>query len=232
MNKTTPAPQFRLLLSWPCFLLFFYLSEKHIPAERCHTIHCTLDDFIPFCEAFVIPYVLWYGLIVFSLGYFLLCNSDSFNKLQAYIIITQAAALIIYIIFPSKQLLRPASFPRDNFLTDIAAFIYSVDTNTGVCPSLHCAISIAIASVWQKDEAAPRTLKAAITPLCILICLSTVFIKQHSCLDFIAAIPLCLMAEYLVFKCSWDKFLLSQILCSAKMKKKQVDGGDSSEHFI
>ena len=33
----------------------------------------------------------------------------------------------------------------------------------------------------------------------ILICLSTMFIKQHSAVDFFAALPVCLLAEIIVY---------------------------------
>ena len=124
----------KLLLGWIGYFALYLLTETLIPPERCRPMHCALDDLIPFCEVFVIPYVLWYGLIVFSLGYFLLYNVDSFKKLQSYIIITQIAAMIIYICFPNRQDLRPELFPRDNFFSDIVALLYSIDTNTGVIP--------------------------------------------------------------------------------------------------
>ena len=189
----------KLLLGWIGYFALYLLTETLIPPERCRPMHCAMDDLIPFCEVFVIPYVLWYGLIVFSLGYFLLYNVDSFKKLQSYIIITQIAAMIIYICFPNRQDLRPELFPRDNFFSDIVALIYSIDTNTGVCPSLHCAYSIGIASVWTKEKDCSVPVKIFIFIFCLTICISTCFIKQHSFLDFVAAIPVCLLAEYLVF---------------------------------
>ena len=188
----------KLLLGWPVYFLLYILTEQLIPAAQCRPIHCTLDDTIPFCEFFVIPYVLWYGLIAFSLFYFLLYNVGSFKKLQKYIIFLQLSAIVIYIIFPSRQDLRPEFFPRENLFTDIVSFIYSIDTNTGVCPSLHCGIYIAIASVWAKSENIPKSIKVSIAFFCLIICMSTVFIKQHSFIDFLAAIPLCLVGEYLL----------------------------------
>lgn len=189
----------KLLLGWLGYFLLYFLTENLIPAEKCYPVHCAVDDIIPFCEYFVIPYVLWYVLIVVSLGYFLLYNIDSFKKLQTYIIITQIAAMLIYIFFPSRQDLRPELFPRDNFCTDIVALLYAFDTNTGVCPSLHCAYSIGIASVWLRENDAKPGLKIFIALFCALICMSTAFIKQHSFLDFVAALPICLLAEILVF---------------------------------
>ena len=190
----------KLLLGWIGYFALYFLTENLIPVEKCHDIHCGLDDIIPFCEAFLIPYVFWYLLIVISLLYFLLYNVDSFKKLQTYIIITQVVAMAIYIIYPSCQNLRPTEFPRDNFLTDCVGILYSLDTNTGVCPSLHCAYSIGIASVWLREKNVSKLWKTFVVIAVILICLSTMFIKQHSAVDFFAAIPVCLLAEILVFK--------------------------------
>lgn len=197
------TPEFshlKLLLGWVGYFIMYFLTENLIPIEKCHIIHCSLDDIIPFCEWFLIPYVFWYILIIISLGYFLLYNIDSFKKLQTFIIITQVVAMAVYIIYPSCQNLRPAEFTHNNILTDCLGLIYSFDTNTGVCPSLHCAYSIGIASVWLKEKGVSKLWKAFIAFSAILICISTMFVKQHSAVDFFAAIPVCILAEILVFK--------------------------------
>ena len=196
-------PQFshlKLLLGWVGYFILYYLTENFIPVENCHPVWCPLDDLIPFSEYFLIFYVSWYALIVISLGYFLLYNIDNFKGLQTFIIVTQVVAMIVYIIYPTRQDLRPAEFANDNFLTSLMAFIYSFDTNTGVCPSLHVAYSLGIASVWLKEKQAHPAWKAFVAVAAALICLSTAFIKQHSVVDFFAAIPVCALAEYLVFK--------------------------------
>ncbi len=195
-------PQFShllLLLSWVGYFTLYVLTEHLIPAERCTPVHIWLDDRIPFCEYFLIPYVFWYALVAGSLGYFLFYNVDSFKRLQIYIIITQIAAMTIYILFPTRQDLRPEEFLRDNVLTRCIAFLYQFDTNTGVCPSLHVAYSLGIASVWLKERDASVWWKVFVVIAVILICLSTMFIKQHSALDFFAALPICLLAEILVY---------------------------------
>ena len=201
LNKIN-EPQFahlKLLLSWVVYFALYFLTENLIPAEKCQPVHMWLDDVIPFHEVFLIPYVFWYFLIVFSLGYFLLYHVDSFKRLQTYIIVTQLTAMAIYILFPSRQDLRHAIFPRDNFLTDCIRILYAFDTNTGVCPSLHVAYSIGIASVWTKEKGASIWWKSFVVVAVILICLSTMFIKQHSAVDFFAALPVCLLAEFIVY---------------------------------
>lgn len=195
-------PQFshlKLLWGWVGYFILYFLTENLIPAENCTPVHMWLDDVIPFCEWFLIPYVFWYVLIVFSLGYFLLYHVDSFRRLQTYIIVTQVTAMAIYILFPSRQDLRPEVFPRDNFLTQCIALLYRLDTNTGVCPSLHVAYSMGIASVWVKEKPAPRWWKMFVVTAVALICLSTMFIKQHSAVDFFVALPVCILAEAIVY---------------------------------
>ena len=195
-------PQFRhlkLLLGWVGYFILYVLTENLIPAERCTPVHCWLDDVIPFNEFFLIFYVSWYFLIVGSLVYFLLYNVENFKNMQTYIIITQVIAMAIYIIFPSRQDLRPEVFPQDNVLTQLMGFIYTVDTNTGVCPSLHVGYSLGIASTWLREKSVPKAFRVFIVVWAAFICLSVAFVKQHSVVDIFAAIPMCAFAEWFVF---------------------------------
>lgn len=189
----------KYLLGWIGYFVLYFLTENLIPAERCYPVHCRLDDLIPFCEWFVIPYVFWYGLIIFTLLYLALYHPDGFRRFMTFIIVTQVTAMAIYILFPTRQDLRPAEFPRDNLLTQLLGLIYTLDTNTGVCPSLHVAYSIGIASAWWKERAVSLRWKLLILITAILICLSTMFVKQHSAVDFFAALPVCLLAEVIAY---------------------------------
>jgi len=196
------SPEFShliLLLGWVGYFIAFYLTETLIPRDACHIIHCPLDDTIPFWEGFVIPYVAWYLLVAGSLAYFAFYNVESFKKLMTYIIITQAVAVAVYILYPSRQDLRPSTFPRDNIFTRTVGLLYTVDTNTNVFPSLHVGFSLAILSVWSKEKEVSRLWKVSVAIFVVLVCLSTVFIKQHSVLDVLAAIVMCLAAELLVY---------------------------------
>ena len=199
-NLNTPEfSHLLLLLGWVGYFILYFLTENLIPAENCHVIHCALDDMIPFNEFFVLFYVGWYVLIVISLGYFLLYSVQSFRNLQTYIIITQILAMTVYILYPSRQDLRPDVFPRENILTGLMGLIYSFDTSTGVFPSLHVAYSMGIASTWLREKSASPLAKTIITVFSLMVCISVAFVKQHSVLDIFAAIPVCLVAEWFVF---------------------------------
>ncbi|MBQ4630023.1 MAG: phosphatase PAP2 family protein [Clostridia bacterium] len=196
---------FLLLLGWLGYFLMYFLTENLIAVENCHPVHCSIDDMIPFCEWFVIPYVGWYFLIIFSLLWFAFYNVENFKRLQIFIIVTQIIATVVYIVYPTRQDLRPDTLPSDNLLAGLVGLLYSADTNTGVCPSLHCAYSIGIASMWLKERNASVLLKSFIVIFVVLVCLSTMFIKQHSAVDFFASIPVCIVAEYISCKGYYKK---------------------------
>ena len=203
-------PQFahlKLLLGWVVYFLFYFLTENFIPVENCHVIHSALDDRIPFNEFFFIPYCFWYLLIVISLGYFALYDVENFRNLQTFIIITQVVAMTVYILYPSVQNLRPTEFARDNFFTWLAGIIYTLDTPTGVYPSLHVAYSLGIGSCWLKEKSASKLWKGFVVFSVILISLSTAVVKQHSVVDIAAALPVGLLAEILVFGKYWKNKL-------------------------
>ena len=179
-------PQFahlKLLGGWIGYFIMYFLTE----------------NLIPFCEWFLIPYVFWYFLIVFTLLYLMLYHVEGFKRFQIFIIVTQVVAMAIYIIYPNRQDMRPEVFPRENFLTACIGFIYKADTPTGVCPSLHVAYSMGIASAWLKEKNVSRWFKAFVIVAVVFICLATMFIKQHSAVDFFVALPVCLLAEGIAY---------------------------------
>ncbi len=193
----------KYLLGWVGYFILYFLTENLIPAEKCHAVHIAMDDIIPFNELFAIPYVFWYVLIVITLLYFAVYNPEGFKRFMSFIIVTQVVAMAVYIIYPTKQELRPESFERENVLTWLMGTIYSFDTNTGVCPSLHVAYSLGIASAWLKERDVSRLWKVFVCLAVLMICLSTMFVKQHSALDVFAAIPLGILAEIIAYGKHW-----------------------------
>ena len=201
---TDPRFSHLLLLSgWLVYFLLYFLTENFIPESHLHLVHCRLDDLVPFCEPFVLAYVSWFALIVISLLWYLRHDVQRFKDMQVFIMITQGLAMLVYILWPSVQDLRPDPFPRENIFTWMLSVIYAFDTPTGVCPSLHVAYSLGILSVWAKDERAPKGWKAALCVWVLLIVLSIMFIKQHSAIDILCALPVSLVAEICVYGKRW-----------------------------
>ncbi len=200
-NLTSPNFRHLLwLLYWPIYSLLFLYAERFYQVEQYHVMYCRLDDLIPFCEIFVIPYLFWFVYLIGMHIYTLLYDVDAFRKMMKFIVLTYSVTIVIYFIFPTCQELRPITFDRDNFLTRFMARFYRFDTSTNVCPSIHVIGSLAVMFTALHTKGSERRgWKAAFVVCAILICISTVFLKQHSVLDVLAAIPLCAFAYWLCF---------------------------------
>lgn len=198
------SPEYRhlfLLLFWPIYGVVFNMVERSYKVDKYFPIYSEIDDMIPFCEYFLIPYLFWFVFLAGMVLYTLLFDINSFRKYMQFIIISYSVTIIIYLIFPNCQNLRPTEFVRENIFTDIIRNYYEFDTNTNVCPSLHVIGSLAVASAAMHTKGFKKPwIKACFWVVAILISISTVFVKQHSIIDVLAAVPLCLCVYGLVYK--------------------------------
>ncbi len=210
--KNITEPRYRhllLLLYWPVFGLVFMTLERFYPAiyrffagrELVYTpVESALDASIPFCELFVIPYYFWFVFLVGMVLWGILFDHDDLRTYMWFVILSYTVTAVIYIAFPNMQPLRPAELPRDNFLTDIVRGLYSFDTDTNVCPSIHVLGSLAVCfSGLHSRSLRGWGWKVFFVVSTVLISLSTVFLKQHSIVDVYAALAVGAVCYVLVF---------------------------------
>jgi membrane-associated phospholipid phosphatase len=81
---------------------------------------------------------------------------------------------------------------RSNIFIDMLSSIYSFDTSTNVFPSIHVFNSVGAMIAINKSEKLHdiKWLQWSTLGLTVLICMSTVFLKQHSILDIFGALVL------------------------------------------
>ena len=197
-------PQYRhlwWLLFWPVYLLRYFLIELFNPAGSYHVMHCVLDDKIPFNEFFLIFYVCWYFFIVGIHLYTLLYDVDTFKRYSKFLCVSITMSTAVFLLYPSCQNLRPAAFPRDNLLSRTMGIIYAVDTSTNVFPSEHVigALAALAAAAHTEHLRKPKRL-IPLTVLTICVCASTLFLKQHSVLDVLGALPICAISYLLCYE--------------------------------
>lgn len=190
----------------PAYLIAFSLIEALIPADACKPTYIPLDDKIPFLEGFVVPYMLWFPMILAMAAYLAWRDHEGFKRYMTFLGVSLSTVLVLYVLFPNRQDLRVTQFPRDNLFTWIVSIVYSQDTNTNVCPSIHVVGSLAVgfAALHCKRLCRPVA-QVAIWALCILVSVSTVFVKQHSALDVILAVPLSMVAYFVVYRLIFKK---------------------------
>lgn len=173
--------------------LFLLLTAGYGATQRLSTpvviVHTLLDDWIPFCEWFVIPYVMWYGLLAGSILFFLFVERETLRKMLTMMVLGLAVSTVIFVVCPNGIDFRPETFPRENVLTNVVGWLYQNDQPENVCPSIHVLHSL---SIWAAVHHSPllrqhRWVEPACAVLAVLICLSTVFIKQHSVVDIAAS---------------------------------------------
>ena len=189
------TPRYRhlqLLVFWSLFGICFLILERIWIRDSYYPMYCPLDDLIPFCEYFLIPYLFWFIYLIGYHIYALLYDVAAFRRLMKFLIFSHAIAVVLFVVFPNCQELRPVVFERDNAFTRFMAGFYLFDTNTNVCPSLHVIASVAVlVSAWDSKHFCTPGWRAAFTAAAVLISLSTVFLKQHSVLDVLISLPIC-----------------------------------------
>lgn len=199
--KTEKFCHLKLLIYWPIFLILFLFVERLSPVESYHPVSCALDAKIPFCEYFLIPYLFWFIYLIGMHLYTLLYDVEAFRKLMWFVIISYSITILLYFLFPTCQALRPAFFERDNLFTRFLFHFYQFDTNTNVCPSLHVIGSVAVwCTSWHIKKFQTTLWRMFFGITALLICAATMFLKQHSVIDVIMAIPVCFIAYYFSFK--------------------------------
>ena len=61
------------------YLLWFGHLEKTVTSHY-RVIHVALDDYIPFCEIFVVPYLLWFAYVAAVVLYFFFKDKDDYLR--------------------------------------------------------------------------------------------------------------------------------------------------------
>lgn len=184
------------------FYLFCFTSLERRNKTDYYVVESELDQFIPFCEWFVIPYFLWFAYIAVTFAYFFLADKQDFIRLCIFLFTGMTICLAIYYVWPNGQNLRPdlTTLGRENIFTKILTQLYSTDTHTNVCPSIHTFNSVGACIVIYKSRKLKnnKVIRIGALILTVSICLSTVFLKQHSILDvfwaLVLAIPMYLLA--------------------------------------
>lgn len=170
------------------YMPWFLYLEKHVTSNY-HIIESKLDHYIPFIEYFVIPYLLWFVLLLAGGLYLFFTDKKAFLQMAFFLMIGMTIFLVVCTLFPNGQHLRPHTFARDNIFVDLVRHVYQTDTPTNVLPSMHVFNSLGIAIGFARADSLKNhpVVRYATYVLVALIILSTVFLKQHSVIDVATA---------------------------------------------
>ena len=196
-----PGRHWSLLIPLGLSYLWFFILEVVEPHPR-YFMYTPMDDFIPFLPVFIIPYVIWYFYIAVPGVVLLLQDAAAFCRYASFLTGCMMISCAIYTFLPNGILLRPDLTGEPGAFNAVIRLLYSIDTPTNSAPSLHVAQSVgahvAILRYNRKNKKKRGVLPASLV-LCVLIMLSTVFIKQHSVLDIWAGLLLAAVLYFAVY---------------------------------
>lgn len=178
------------ILSYAFIYIPWFLYLEKTVTHNYYNIHVRLDDFIPFNEYFIIPYLLWFLYVAGAILYFFFTDKNDYYKLCTFLFIGMTISLIICTLFKNGTDLRPIVNPDKNIFSWLVSALHSADTSTNIFPSIHAFNSIVVHLAITNSKALqkhPLISKLSFI-LMIAICLSTVCLKQHSVVDIIGSV--------------------------------------------
>ena len=155
------------LLYWPVFGVLFFCVERVWIRDSYYPVSCPLDALIPFCEYFIFPYLFWFVFLAGMQVYALFREPAAFKKMMRFIMLTYTAAIIIYLVFPNCQQLRPVVFARDlqrNKLYFVLSLLVMALTLRSKSLAF-CIVAPAIAYVMRDG----RKLNAIHVIICVMV---------------------------------------------------------------
>ena len=178
---------------WVIYLIWFFWLDLTIKNPK-YIIHSPIDDLIPFNEWFIFPYCSWFVLLAAVTAMLWWYDTESYDKLCLMMFSGMTLCLMIYMILPNGLDIRPTTeaIGRDNLAMRIMQLIWKADASVNVCPSIHCQSSGCMALAFSQSKLAKGRpgLKVLAWVWAALICMSTVFTKQHSIIDVVCGLAL------------------------------------------
>lgn len=175
---------------------FFGIEALDLPVVW--HISCPLDDRIPFVKYAIVPYCSWFlWLLVGTFHLTMRESGETRWRVMAPMYAGMLGILLFYLLVPNGLDLRPDRIEGEDLFAVLVRLIEGADNPNNVCPSLHVYSTIFLDLGVQRS----RNLKTPAWKPCarildILICCSTMLLKQHSIVDVAAALGLAVVLDY------------------------------------
>ncbi len=191
------------------YLIVFELLEMTVVPK--YIVQCKLDEVIPFCEYFIVPYVFWF---VYIPGMFIWARYRSwedYSRLCLMMFTGLTVCLAIYYFLPTGLNLRLADDThKTGVCFRLVKYLRGIDTPTNVCPSIHVMNTVmCFQAICSTENLKHRKLTIAVHALIMVsICASTVFLDQHSVVDVVCGVLMSIVFHGLVYEVDWKTVTL------------------------
>ena len=211
------------LIIYGIIYMSWFNHLERLTGRNYTVIHMAIDDKIPFCEIFIIPYFLWFAYIAWIVVYLFFKNKEDYYRSCTFLFTWMTVFLLVSTFFPNIHYLRPIYMTRTNIFTELVSYLYSIDTSTNLWPSIHVYNSLGVffAVMHNKHLSSKKSVKWGSFILSTLIILSTMFLKQHSMFDVMTAFIMAAVVYTLVYRYDVIMSIRQSYITSRKKRKSR-----------
>lgn len=188
--KIVPSYAFWPLIGLVIVELLAYSGTRMITANwHHHSPSLLLDQKIPLMPGFIIIYV---GCYLYWIINYILCahlGEDHFYAFAKAATLGYIIGAIIFMIYPTT-IERPDVSELKGLTGFLIKFIYAADIPTNLFPSFHCLVSWYCWIAVRNCEGVPVWYQVFSLIFGILVCISTVAVKQHFVVDIVGGIAI------------------------------------------
>ncbi len=212
------------------FLTFFGVEQLYnaglINASQYHIT--TIDSYIPLVPWFIYIYYLTFPLGIILFFYLAYTNKKAFYNLYITLVICFIMSGLIYIF--AETILTKPDFEPQSFTDKLVVFTWGSTSPVNNFPSQHCFMAFAIiigcitANGSGNDRKMSKIFIYIAIVLSIMVCMSTVFTKQHYFLDILGSFDIMLIVYPIVRVCgTGDKLIKFEEKRKERKKLKKIE---------
>ncbi len=169
-----------------------------------YNLTTSIDDKIPLIPCMI---CIYFGCYIFwAINYYMGCTQEE-DKAICFIcseILAKILCCICYVFFPTTNV-RPLIGDVDAF-NRMLLWLYRIDAPDNLFPSIHCLTSWLSVIAVRDQKRIPQWYKNISVVMVILVCISTLTLKQHVIVDVISGVLLgelsyrlvCLIKPYIL----------------------------------
>lgn len=155
-----------------------------------------LDSKIPILPWFAFIYVGCYLFWAFNYMMVGRVNKEHFYRFISNIFLGYIISGLIFCIFPTF-IVRPDLSEIQGLGKSVVAYVYNSDTPVNLFPSMHCQISWYCYLGIRKQKEIAKSYQYFSLIMAILVCISTVVIRQHYVVDIFAGIAIAELSYFI-----------------------------------
>ena len=174
------------LYFWAIDFLVFYGTRPILPYLPSHSLSTPLDEMIPVRSAWIVVYVAAFATWFITIAWIMPESKRHAYRLCGAYTIIMIASLICFLAYP-VTIQRP-EITEGGVFNDLLRLIYSLDSPTDLCPSLHVVLNYVCWRCTLDCRKIPKWYQWFNLVCLILVCFSILFVKQHFIADIFVAL--------------------------------------------